>query len=389
MIDDGTPAAPTLAATQPSNGATNVLVGAPITATVTRALDPATVNASNVTLRRVDGALVPATVAYDANAKRITITPTNLLDSVTPFTVGISTAVKSTDGVPLPVAVSWTFTAGNDPPSVLAKSPAAGATGVPTSSVVSAVFSRDMDVSSITAATFTVTESGGTVVPGAISYDAAARKATFTPASLLLTSMTYTVRIDGSVRAADGVPFFNAVSWSFSTQLGTVVRLNSGDGTYTAASGAVYAADASFTGGIIYTTGNAIARTDDQKLYQTERYGAFSYSIPVANGVYDVRLHFVELYYGRAAPGCEGKRIFSMDIGDTPTSPDILGLDICAEVGPSAATQRLFRNVVIRDGALDLTAIRASPTTRRSRRSKCCRPARRWATSTPRPRRRA
>jgi hypothetical protein len=358
VMDDGTPAAPTLAATNPANGATNVLVGAPITATATRALDPATVNAANVTVRRVDGVQMPAAVAYDASAKRITITPSSLLDSLTPFTATISAAVKSSDGVPFAGAVSWTFTTGNGPPSVFSKAPAAGATGVPTNSSVSVVFSRDMDTASITATTFNVTESNGTVVPGSIAYDAAARKATFTPAALLLTSMTYTVRIDGSARAADGVPFFNAISWSFSTPLGTLVRLNSGDGAYTARSGAVYAADASFTGGTAFTTGNSITRTDDPRLYQSERYGDFRYAIPVANGVYDVRLHFVELYFGTTVPGCEGKRLFSLDVGDTPASPDIANLDICSEVGPTAAMQRLIRNVVVRDGALDLTTIR-------------------------------
>src|SRR5207247_8645086 len=95
-------------------------------------------------------------------------------------------------------------------------------------------------------------------------------------------------------------------------------------------------------------------------LYQNERYGTFSYSIPVENGRYDVRLHFIELYYGRAAPGCEGKRIFSIDLSDTSASPDISNLDICSEVGTSAADPKLIRNVVVRDGALDIQSITGS-----------------------------
>ena len=102
----------------------------------------------------------------------------------------------------------------------------------------------------------------------------------------------------------------------------------------------------------------AISGTSDPALYQNERWGSFSYAIPVTNGTYDVKLYFVELYY--AAP-CSGKRVFSMDILDTPTNPDISNLDICAAAGgPNTALVRTVSSVQVTDGVLNIQSVYGS-----------------------------
>jgi hypothetical protein len=67
---------------------------------------------------------------------------------------------------------------------------------------------------------------------------------------------------------------------------------------YTDTSGRVWSADTYFTGGQVFSRPSswAISDTLDDALYQSERYGAFSYSIPLppAPG-YDVILHFAEI----------------------------------------------------------------------------------------------
>jgi malectin (di-glucose binding ER protein) len=95
------------------------------------------------------------------------------------------------------------------------------------------------------------------------------------------------------------------------------------------------------------------ATLTDEALYQDERWGQFSYSIPVANGRYDDRLHFVELYYG--VP-CAGRRVFSIDVADTP-GVDIQNHDICGAVGPNTALVQVVRGVSVGDGALDLRSV--------------------------------
>ncbi|MDB4965158.1 MAG: hypothetical protein JWN44_847 [Myxococcales bacterium] len=88
---------------------------------------------------------------------------------------------------------------------------------------------------------------------------------------------------------------------------------------YTDPSGHVWAADASFTGGVGFTNANAvaIAGTDAAALYNSERYGdaaapgagSFSYAITVPAGAYTVRLGFAELYVQAA-----GQRLFNVSI---------------------------------------------------------------------------
>ena len=70
--------------------------------------------------------------------------------------------------------------------------------------------------------------------------------------------------------------------------------------------------------GTLSVTEPSITGTTDPALYQDERWGQFSYAIPVADGTYDVRFHFAELYYGTAVAGGPGKRVFGMDIATRP-----------------------------------------------------------------------
>lgn len=60
------------------------------------------------------------------------------------------------------------------------------------------------------------------------------------------------------------------------------------------------------------STTDAIAQTTDDALYQSERWGTFSYNFPVADGTYDVTLHMVEAYYG--ANGVSGSRVFNVEV---------------------------------------------------------------------------
>ena len=121
--------------------------------------------------------------------------------------------------------------------------------------------------------------------------------------------------------------------------------------------GASWRADAFFTGGNLKSVTTPISGTTDQALYQDERWGQFSYAIPVANGVYDVRFHFVELYYGTSQPGSAGKRVFGVDIGSTSASPDLSNIDIYNAVGPNAAYVRTISGVNVTNGILSIQSV--------------------------------
>jgi len=79
-----------------------------------------------------------------------------------------------------------------------------------------------------------------------------------------------------------------------------VLALNAGGDTYKSANDVLYFGDEStgyVSGGNKYSTTSAISGTDDDVIYQTERYGNFSYNIPVTNGFYNVILKFAEIYW--------------------------------------------------------------------------------------------
>ncbi|WP_154019144.1 malectin domain-containing carbohydrate-binding protein, partial [Halococcus agarilyticus] len=139
---------------------------------------------------------------------------------------------------------------------------------------------------------------------------------------------------------------------------GAVFAVNAGGGEYTAADGTVYQADTNFDGGSTFATGNGgtpsdpeITNTEDDTLYYTERYGAFSYNAPVENGEYEVELQFAELYQGVANDGGEGARLFDAAIEGQQVLNDY---DIYAETGgPHAAVTETFTTEVT-DGELNI-----------------------------------
>jgi len=125
------------------------------------------------------------------------------------------------------------------------------------------------------------------------------------------------------------------------------VAINIGGPSYTAGDGTVYAADTSFTGGSIFTVSNAIANTTDDALYQSERYGAFSYNIPLTSGTYDVTLKFAEIYVTAA-----GERVFHVDMEGTRV---LSNFDIFAAAGGSLIAYDRTFPVSVTDGMLTVT----------------------------------
>jgi predicted nucleic acid-binding Zn finger protein len=125
-----------------------------------------------------------------------------------------------------------------------------------------------------------------------------------------------------------------------------IIRINAGGGQYTDGLGQVWQADTFFSGGNTYSTGAPISGTTSDPLFQTERYGNFSYNIPVANGVYNVNLDFAELYWNSA-----NSRVFNVSAEGTIASSNI---DIFAAVGKEAAFVKAINNVTVTDGVLNL-----------------------------------
>jgi len=124
-----------------------------------------------------------------------------------------------------------------------------------------------------------------------------------------------------------------------------VVAVNSGGSALTVA-GVPYKADQYYRGGTVNTTADPIAGTEDDGLYQSERYGVYSYEVPVSNASYDVQLHFNELYQTTA-----GSRAFSVTVEGQPLFSD---LDLFTTAGHDTAYTRVIKGVAVSDGSLSI-----------------------------------
>jgi WD40 repeat protein len=108
------------------------------------------------------------------------------------------------------------------PPTVTGRSPAAGATGIATSTAVTATFSEALDMATITESTFELRDAANTLVPATVSYNGTTRTATLTPNAALAPSTTYTAILKGGatdprVKDVAGNALAANVTWSFST----------------------------------------------------------------------------------------------------------------------------------------------------------------------------
>jgi hypothetical protein len=143
-------------------------------------------------------------------------------------------------------------------------------------------------------------------------------------------------------------------SSSSGISLPLVVAIDAGSSSSTTLNGVEYQADKYASGG---STGNTTDTVSGGKLYQTERYGSFSYEIPVtANGRYTVVLHFAEIYQTKA-----GARSFGVAIEENNV---ISNLDLYAKVGQDVGYTETFADIDVVDKKVTIEMIKGvdSPT---------------------------
>ena len=205
---------------------------------------------------------------------------------------------------------------------------------VASNGTIAATFVRPTTSYSITASAGT----GGSITPAGTASVASGTSKSYTIAA----ASGYRIadlKVDGVSKGAlasytfSNVTANHTIQASFAAATVTVGRVvyaaSSGGSQYSDATGTVYRADAYYTGGSAGNTAVAINGTTDDVLYQTERWGASSYNIPLANGNYNLTLKFAETYWSAA-----GKRLFDVTVGGTTR---ISNLDVFARVGKNAA----------------------------------------------------
>ena len=164
--------------------------------------------------------------------------------------------------------------------------------------------------------TYTLTASagaGGTISPvGTTSVSSGSGQIYTITATTGYTIAGVTVD-GGTVGTVGSYTFTNVtanhtIAASFSAVSGPVLAINTGGGTYTGST--TYLSDRYYSGGSTDSTRSSISGTPDSPLYQGWRRGTnFSYTMPVANGAYTVRLKFAEIAAKRP-----GARLFHVSL---------------------------------------------------------------------------
>jgi hypothetical protein len=212
---------PTISSTDPANAATGVPFNQKIAATFSTPMDGSTFTSATFILKQGTTS-VSGFVSYSGIVA--IFAPTSPLAPNTGYTATITTRAKDLAGNALANNFIWNFTTGTaaviTSPTVSSTDPIDAATGVPLNQKIAAIFSKTMDASTFTSATFTLKQ-GTTPINGFVSYSGTTT--IFAPASNLAPSTVYTATITTAVKDLAGNALANNFVWSFTTGTAVVV----------------------------------------------------------------------------------------------------------------------------------------------------------------------
>ncbi len=206
---DTTP--PTVTGEFPSPNATGVAQTAAVTVTFSKSVQPATIS---FVLKDTGGSVVQSTVAYNSATNTATLTPSAALAATASYTATVNGATDLVGNI-MSAPFGWSFTTASAaaPPTVVAESPAPGATNVAKGSSITATFSKAVNDGTIS---FVLRDAAGNTVSSAVSYDDEASTATLTPSAALAAGTAYTATVSGATDLS-GNAMTTPFSWSFTT----------------------------------------------------------------------------------------------------------------------------------------------------------------------------
>lgn len=157
----------------------------------------------------------------------------------------------------------------------------------------------------------------------------------------------------GNPTPGEALPSFivdNVQVWqkdSYFDLIGNAIRINAGGDEFTDNSGKTWEQDKYFKNGQTYSTTAGISQTNDNNLFQSERYqNNLNYSIPLEKGNYTVNLTFAENYFDAA-----GERVFDVS---AEGALKLDNLDIYNEAGGKNMILEKSFQVGVQDGFLNL-----------------------------------
>lgn len=214
VLTDST--APTVTNRSPASGATEVPLGTTVSAAFNESVQANTIA---FTLTNAAGAAVAGTVTYDDPTRTATFQPTNPLALGTTYTATVSGA-KDLAGNQM-ATVTWSFatlTTDTTAPTVVSRSPGAGATAIAPRADILATFSESVQFDTVTL--LQLRDPSNALVGGKVTYNDVTKTIKLDPAADLTASTTYTATLSGVKDLAGNQ--MSQVTWSFTTDLAIV-----------------------------------------------------------------------------------------------------------------------------------------------------------------------
>jgi len=132
------------------------------------------------------------------------------------------------------------------------------------------------------------------------------------------------------------------------------ILINAGGDALTDFLGRKWAADKYFSGGDTFSDGRFdVKGSQDDYLYHTERYGEFSYQVPVPKGDYEIILHMAELYWES-----QGNRLFNVAVEGQKVFSNV---DIVQLAGSNWKAVTLETPQTISDGFVSISFTNSAP----------------------------
>lgn len=168
------------------------------------------------------------------------------------------------------------------------------------------------------------------------------------------TSYNYTITaLDASSNASSAVAISATTLSSGQSAPPAALRINAGGSQYTDSNGQIWLAERGFSGGTSSSVPSPISGTDDDILYQSDRFGDYTFTDSVPAGDYLLIFHFAETF---ADVGGPGERLFDLVISqDGTTLAEEINYDIRRDASSNNEATQLYIPLSLTSSAFDIS----------------------------------
>lgn len=218
---DTTP--PTVIAQTPTSGSLNVARNTTIIVDFSESMDTSTVHGNSVELYRVSnsqklvGSIAFSSISGQSN-RRVTLTPTALLEYGVQYQAFVRTTVKDVAGNALALEVNWLFTV-TTALAIVARTPASSASNQSTTTNITVDFNKAINTATVTTSTFELfnVSTGVEVSPVIFSFANGNQQVIMNPTPALDFSTQYQMVVRSTVADTLGNTLGSDDSWFFTT----------------------------------------------------------------------------------------------------------------------------------------------------------------------------